>query len=139
MERKKNAKVFLGGTCNESEWRNDLIKALKIDYYNPVVPDWTPECMEEERVQRETCEFCLYVITPKMSGVYSIAEAVEDSIKRPEKTIFCFLLRDEDVKPFTQGQIKSLAQVGTMVENNGGTWRTSLNEVALYLNKRSLK
>lgn len=25
-------KVFLGGTCNESTWRNDLIKILKIDY-----------------------------------------------------------------------------------------------------------
>ena len=33
-------KVFLGGTCNESKWRDDLIKLLKIDYFNPVVKDW---------------------------------------------------------------------------------------------------
>lgn len=67
-------KVFLGGTCNESEWRNYLIKLLTIDYFNPVVDDWTEECMAEERKQREICDYCLYTITPKMTGVYSIAE-----------------------------------------------------------------
>lgn len=37
-------KIFLGGTCNESTWRDRVIKKLKIDYFNPVVEDWTPEC-----------------------------------------------------------------------------------------------
>ena len=36
---KKQRKVFLGGTCNESTWRDELIKKLKIDYFNPVVDD----------------------------------------------------------------------------------------------------
>ncbi len=34
-----NKKVFLGGTCNGSLWRDALIKKLNIDYFNPVVPD----------------------------------------------------------------------------------------------------
>ena len=34
-------KVFLGGTCNDSLWREELIKKLEIDYFNPVVDDWT--------------------------------------------------------------------------------------------------
>ena len=46
----KIKKVFLCRTCNESTWRDDLIKKLTIDYFNPVVDDWTPECMEEERI-----------------------------------------------------------------------------------------
>ena len=71
---KKRCKVFLGGTCNESTWRDELIKKLKIDYFNPVVDDWTEECYKEELRQREICDYCLYVITPKMTGVYSIAE-----------------------------------------------------------------
>ena len=41
-------KVFLGGTCNESTWRDKLIKMLEIDYFNPVVDDWTEECYQEE-------------------------------------------------------------------------------------------
>jgi len=126
------SKVFLGGTCNESKWREDLISLLKIDYFNPVVDDWTPECMKEEIKQRETCDYCLYVITPKMTGVYSIAEVIDDSNKRPEKTIFCVI--DEVSDSFTDGQIKSLCQVGAMVVGNGGLYFNSLYSVAKHLN-----
>ena len=107
-------KVFLGGTCNESTWRDRLISQLKdVDYFNPVVPDWTEECMAEEINQRESCDFVLYVITPFMTGVYAIAEAVDDSNKRPGKTLFCFLGCDlnesGESKSFTIGQMMSLA------------------------------
>ncbi|MEO8821228.1 MAG: nucleoside 2-deoxyribosyltransferase domain-containing protein [Ginsengibacter sp.] len=70
-------KVFLGGTCNGSKWRNRLIKKLDITYFQPQQEDWTPDMMDEEIRQREECDFCLYVITPKMEGFYSIAEVVE--------------------------------------------------------------
>ncbi|GAI10708.1 unnamed protein product [marine sediment metagenome] len=63
-------KVFLGGTCNESTWRDRLISLLKIDYFNPVVEDWTEECMAEEIRQRESCDYVLYVLTPLMTGSY---------------------------------------------------------------------
>jgi len=131
-------KVFLGGTCNESTWREYLIKLLKIDYFNPVVPDWTPECMEEELRQRETCDFVLYTITPRMTGVYSIAEVVDDSNKRPEKTIFCLLTYEWDKSTWDHGQWKSLNQVGRMVERNGGKYFTDLHDVADYLNMKEL-
>lgn len=36
-------RVFLGGTCNGSMWRDKLIKDLKCDFFNPVVDDWTEE------------------------------------------------------------------------------------------------
>ena len=45
-------KVFLGGTCAESTWREKLIPLLKINYFNPVVDDWTEECYKEELRQR---------------------------------------------------------------------------------------
>jgi len=83
-------KVFLGGTCNNSNWRNILIQDLKIEYFDPVVDDWTFEFQKEELKQRELCDVCLYVITPKMTGVYSIAEVVDDSNKRPEKHYYVF-------------------------------------------------
>lgn len=79
-------KVFLGGTCNESAWKDELIPLLEIDFFNPVVDDWDDESQKKkEIIERENSDFVLYVITPKMTGVYSIAEVVEDSIKRPEK------------------------------------------------------
>lgn len=113
-------KVFLGGTCNESTWRDHVIKMLNIDYFNPVVDDWTEECMVEEIKQRESCDICLYGITPKMTGVYSIAEVVDDSNKRPSKTVFCVFESENNHDKFSDGQLRSLKQVSKMVENNGG-------------------
>ena len=123
--------------CNESKWRDDLIPMLKIDYFNPVVDDWTEECYQEELKQREICDYCLYVITPRMRGVYSIAEVVDDSNKRPKKTIFCVLATDfseKDITMFSMGQLKSLDKVGVLVQNNGGKWFKTLKEVAEFLN-----
>ena len=126
-------KVFLGGTCNNSLWRENLIPLLKIDYFNPVVKDWTPECQAEEIKQRENCDYCLYVLTPKMTGFYSVAEVVDDSNKRPDKTVLCVLENDEE-ESFTKHQLKSLIQTAKMVAANGGKVLTSLGEVAGYLN-----
>lgn len=127
-------KVFLGGTCNESTWRNRFSLMLKIEYFNPVVSDWTPDCMKEELRQRKLCDFCLYVITPKMTGVYSIAEVVDDSNKRPGKTVFVRLRSDGD-KRFDEGQWKSLGAVAQMVERNGVAVFSDLKSAAIHLNK----
>ena len=126
-------KVFLGGTCNDSTWRDNLIPQLNIDYFNPVVPDWTEEAYQEELNQRKICDYLLYVITPKMTGVYSIAEVIDDSNKSPEKTIFCFLTEDED-DSFNTSQIKSLDKVGIMVQNNGGSYCKTVKELLNILN-----
>ena len=138
MSEIKNDKatVFLGGTCNDSTWREELIPQLSINYFNPVVPDWNEEAYKRELEARENSEFCLYVITPKMTGVYSIAEVVDDSNKRPEKTIFCFLEKDGDLE-FDKHQLKSLVNTGKMVKANGATVLGSLTEVAEFLNKET--
>lgn len=133
-------KVFLGGTCNESPWREKLIQMLEIDYFNPVVDDWNEEAYQNELRERKTCDYVLYVITPRMSGVYSIAEVVDDSNKRPNTTIFCTLTSDVNdygsgMISFDKSQMMSLDKVGQMVKNNGGKYFTSLEEVAEYLNK----
>ena len=134
-------RCFLGGTCCNSEWRDELIEMLEIDYFNPVVKDWTPECQEEEIRQRETCDYVLYVITPEMKGVYSIAEVVDDSNKRPEKTILCII---EEVDYPERGETfnfkwvphisKSLNAVKKLVKKNGATVCENLEDVANFLN-----
>lgn len=120
-------KIFLGGTCNESTWREELIPLLEdrgIDYFNPVVSNWSEECYQEELRQRKICDKVLYVITPRMTGVYSIAEAVDDSNKQPENTIFCVMEDDVDndfnLIRFDNSQLKSLSKVVEMINNNAG-------------------
>ena len=95
-------KIFLGGTCNNSTWRNKLIPILEkyhIQYFNPIVDDWTEECVKIENEEKDVyCDCHLYVITPKMTGVYSIAEVIE-SVHMPNKLIiFCYLLSYRQVK-----------------------------------------
>ena len=133
-------RVFLGGTCANSEWRKELIPMLNIDYFNPVVSNWTPECQEEEIRQRETSDFVLYTLTRPYS-TYSIAEAVDDSNKRPEKTIVCIFNELIDYKWYTKlamskQELKHLDAVGRLVERNGGKYFKSLDEVADYLNSK---
>lgn len=119
-------KVFLGGTCNQSQWRTALIPKLNIDYFNPVVPIWNEAAYQRELEERKTADFCLYLITAKMKGVYSIAEVIDDSNKRPEKTIFCYSNIDGE---FDRSMLKSLEAVGKMVMRNGATWCKDLDEV----------
>lgn len=126
-------KVFLGGTVNDSTWRNELISLLKIDYFNPVVDEWNDAAYNNELRERKSCDFVLYCITPKMSGVYSIAEVVDDSNKHPEKTLFCVLLKDGE-KEFEKSQFKSLMAVRKMILENGGKYFPDLESIAEYLN-----
>lgn len=125
-------RIFLGGTCNNSQWREEqvipILEKLGIEYFNPVVPNWNSEAQQRELEERENCDYCLYVITPAMTGVYSIAEVVDDSNKRPEKTIFMFLDQDLNTN-FTGHQTKSLNQVGKMIESNGGAFILSLEDL----------
>ena len=129
--------IFLGGTCNGSDWREKLIPLLKIDYFNPVVKDWTPECQARELEARAKSDYVLYVITPFMTGVYAIAEVVDDSNKRPDKTILCILESDGEYymrKVFDRHVLKSLNAVKKLVINNGAKVFDSLEDIANFVN-----
>lgn len=127
-------KIFLGGTCNDSTWRERLIPMLKINYFNPIVDDWNEKAYKEELRQRKLCDYLLYVITPATTGLYSIAEVIDDVNKHPKKTIFCFLGNDSH-KRFTKGQTMSLEKVAVMVKKNGGKVCKNLEEIANYVNR----
>lgn len=130
MENFKNS-TFLGGTCNGSTWREKLIAQLdeRVEFFNPVVSDWTPECQTREDTAREGSRYVLFVITSQMTGVFSIAEAVDCSNKRPDSTLFAFL-----PDGFDKGQVKSLAATARMIARNGAKVFDSLEELAFFLN-----
>lgn len=109
-------KVFLGGTCAETTWREELSAVLDVEYFNPVVGDWTPDCQAVEEAEKATCcNIHLYVITSDMIGVFSIAEVIESSMTKGKQTIF-------HVMPdgFGKAQLKSLRAVCDMVAKHGG-------------------
>lgn len=132
-----NRDVFLGGTCSGSKWRDELISKFNdngVTFYNPVIKDreWTLKDKEEENIQKKTCEYMLFVITPKMRGFYSIAEVVESSFKKPGRTIFCVLYEDEG-KEFDGAQKESLRATGELLRDNKAIVVQSLDKVANFL------
>ena len=111
-------KIFLGGTCNQTTWRDSLIKMLdsSLSYYNPVVDDWTPDCQVEEIKQKESeCNIHFYCITSAMTGAFSIAEAVDSVHNKSKRTILHVIPGG-----FSAGQLKSLAAVVDLVNSRGG-------------------
>ena len=122
-------KVFLGGTCNESIWRNELIPLLEnagVEYFNPVVDNWTPECQEEEYHQKEICDIHLYLITKKMKGVFSIAEAVASCQFKDKEVLFAFADFDGE---FDTAEKKSLYAVGHLIVRLGGYCIPDLKDI----------
>jgi len=117
-------KIFLGGTCAESTWREELIKNLHVSYFNPVVEDWTEEMQAiEEDEKTYKCTIHLYVITKEMKGVFSIAEAVESVFNKSKRTIF-FVIEEG----FEEFQIKSLKAVEKLILNHGGIIKSDTSE-----------
>jgi hypothetical protein len=121
-------KVFLGGTCNNTTWRDELIPLLEennIDYFNPVVKDWNQAAQDEEQWQKEVeCDVHLYVITIEMAGVFSIAEII-DSAHEEHKTTIMVVAQEG----FTDAQLKSLQAVANMVMDHGQhvSWQKEQN------------
>ena len=150
MSVRRKIKVFLGGTCEgcypESEWNNEELDFSKdwrkklvsmldlnvVEYFNPVVDDWNDEAQQKEIEYRKNCDICLYAITNEIKGVYSIAEIIDDSNKRPDKTIFCNLYGNID--DINVQMIKSLDATAEMVIRNNGLVMRDLKNVAIYIN-----
>ena len=125
-------RIFLGGTCNGSTWRENLTRVLDVDCFNPVVEDWTPQAQQNEEYEKgERCNIHLYVITHEMKGVFSIAEVI-DSVHTPCKTTVLQVMPDG----FGDSQLKSLKAVVDLVCLRGGIAYidSELNRTARILN-----
>lgn len=112
------SKVFLGGTCSGANWREKLAVDIgaDIELFDPVVDDWTPECQAIEEIEKRfKCSIHLYLITSDMTGVFSIAEAIESAMTLGKLCIFHVIPAG-----FDDGQIKSLQAVADMVKKHGG-------------------
>lgn len=72
-----------------------------------------------------------------MTGVYSIAEVVDDSNKRPKRTVLV-LLKNDGREKFTARQWKSLGEVAKMVFTNGGRVFSNLKLASIWMTKSDI-
>ena len=115
-----------------------MLDSEKVDAFNPVVDDWNEQAQANEDWHKANDGFCLYVLTPEMTGIYSIFEVADDSNKRPEKTIFC-VLPERDGKTFSVGIQKNFLKIKKDLIRNGARVCESLEEIATFLNSYDLQ
>lgn len=129
----KNKLVFLGGTCSDSKWREQLINGLTINYFDPVVEDWDKSDKDREDQIKASSDYNLFVITPKQKSFVSFIETGMEAVKSPSRTLLCVLTEDEG-ETFSEEQINGLkAIIDTLKKHNVKVFG-SLEEVRNFLN-----
>lgn len=78
---KRNAMVFLGGSCDPTTWRADkaipAMTSAGVKFYNPQVADWKPELVELETKAKEESEVLLFVVDGQTRAIASMLEVAE--------------------------------------------------------------
>lgn len=79
MQPKQQGVVTVGlfGTCGNSQWRApfiDVFNKMDIAFFNPVVPDWSPECATIEAEHLVEDEVILFPVTGETTGFGSLGE-----------------------------------------------------------------
>lgn len=71
-------KVFLGGSCGQTTWREreavPWCKANGVTFFNPQVLTWTPDLMLKEHKAKEEATFLLFVIDGQTRATVSMVE-----------------------------------------------------------------
>jgi hypothetical protein len=137
-----NPRVFLDDTSLSGVWQDEiklLLHKSNLGWFDPCIIDCTSESLKRKHHERRSCDFCLYCITPDISGLRSIAEAVNDSNHQPDKTVVIFLRDDIDpAHSFTEAAWHSLQAIGRLLERNGAKVCLTLEEAVDYLSASSL-
>lgn len=130
--------IFLGGTTKidendpSSNWRETLCKNLTVDYFNPVVKEWTDKAKYVEDNAKRLAAYHVYVITPYFKGGYGFCELTKEAIESPKTTFVLFL--DCDKKQFDKDQVKSNNAILDLLKPYGVRSANSLSELCNMLN-----
>lgn len=131
--------VFLGGTCNGSDWRDRIAADLKVDFFNPVVANYSAETQQIEEEAKKQAAMSLYTITPKQQGFYAFAELMSAAIRDPKNTVVAFLDEDDGEK-FDDDLKKSVEATKVLLKEQTGTHVVeSLPEAAKIINETILE
>ncbi len=74
-----DGKVFLGGSCNPTTWRRDVVvpalEAAGVGFFNPQIDDWSAEFENDvEKPAKQQAHALLFVIDGQTRAVSSMVE-----------------------------------------------------------------
>jgi len=129
--------IFLGGT-HHSTWRKDFLKLIKnmnsdINCYDPSVERWTYENVILENLVKQYTKYHVYVLSPNMVGIYSVAEMVDSVHDDKVKTYFYIMQEDVDSDGNTVSWnprlLNSIYALNNMMLKHGARKASSLDEL----------
>ena len=129
--------VFLGGTIGGRNWREEFLelvkeKKSKIRCFNPIVSEWTKECIELENFVKHHAIYHIYVLSPAMRGCYTIAEMVNSAHESDKKT-YVYIMDEDNVdgEPITwDARMKnSVTAVRNMLIEHGAVIADSISDM----------
>jgi hypothetical protein len=100
--------IGLFGTCGTSTWRDPFIARYQqngINYFNPKVESWTPECADIEKRHLKSDQIILFPVTGETYGTGSLGETgfsalsvVLSIMERPNRYVVIMIEKDMDPK-----------------------------------------
>jgi len=99
--------VGLFGTCGTSTWRDVFVTKFEtegVEFFNPVVPNWTPGCAAVEAEHLAGDAIIVMAVTGETTGSASLVEAglmVGRAILEPDKSFV--LLVELEADPALEG------------------------------------
>ena len=129
--------VFLGGT-HHSDWRKEFLKLInesdtKIKCYEPVLEKWTYENVVVENLVKQNSNYHVYVLTPNMVGMYSVAEMIDSAHDDDVETYF-YIMNEEPNKDgqmvyWNPRMLNSLYSISNMMIKHGAHKAHSMEEL----------
>ena len=114
----------MGGTTAGTGWRDLIIPELekrKLEYFDPRVEDWNDEARKREEEEKEKCDTMLFLITPEMQGVFSIAEIINSTwqvLTGGSGFVYFGVLKDGWDEPRWRSLKATLDMVGEIAQGN---------------------
>lgn len=116
--------IGLFGTCGRSKWREPFIKAYTaagIQFFNPVVPDWNPNCAEIEKVHLYHDQIVLFPVTRETYSSGSLAEmgfSIAQAMRFDDRRDFVFFIEnclEKDLMASNPDQAKDSLRMRALV------------------------
>lgn len=133
-------RIYLAGTTNGSKWREELIKLLdsdKLSWFDPTDSKKpAKKLIQEDIIERVTCDKILYVLTPKMGTNQDVKDVIDDSKRIPSKIIL-YVMNVDGSRRFTTKELGTMKRLMDVVSGNKATVvRGSLQDLANHLNTK---
>ena len=99
-----------------------------VPYFDPQVPDWTPEDAAREDACKPVAGINVFVITGDALGTYSGFEICEEAHRAPERLVFA------TVGSLPANQVKGIGKIKKALVSKGCRVCESLDEIAEIIN-----